>query len=84
MVLLREVRRVGVWGTGGSFFSVTRRHCPSYRLQWWSGPGATPWETPFSKEGLSELALVGDCCNPWARSIVAVSIDTNQKLVSFV
>ena len=67
---------------GVSFFlNFTRRHCPSYRLQWWSCPGATQWGRPFSKEGLSELALVGDSRNPWVRRSAAVSIDTNNKLV---
>lgn len=82
----RDQGRCGCGGSNMSFifpFSFTCQHCPSYRLQWWSCPGATQWETPFSKEGLSELALVGGSRNPWVRRIVAVSIDTNNTLVSF-
>lgn len=60
----------------------TRRLCPSYRLQWWSCPGLTQWERLFSKEGLSELALVGGSHNPWVRRCVAALIDTNERLVS--
>lgn len=82
----REISRGRCWGGERrvSFYFFTRRHCPSYRLQWWSCPGATQWGTPFSKEGLSGLALAGGSRNPWVRRRAAVSIDTNNKLVSLL
>ena len=73
---------MGVWSPSFCLLNFTRQHCPSYRLQWWSCPGATQWGTPFSKEGLSERALAGGSRNPWVRRRTAVSIDTNNKLVS--
>lgn len=72
-------------GEGVSLLSsFPPQHCPSYRLQWWSCPGATQWGTPFSKEELSERAPVGDSRNPSVQRFAAVSIDTNNKLVSLL
>lgn len=85
-ILLQEVATDNWrWPCGVSsllFVYLTRWHCPFYRLQWWSCPGATQWGTPFSKEGLSELALVEDSRNPWVHRNATVLIDTNDILVS--
>lgn len=85
-VLLQEVGTDNWrWPCGVSslhFVNLTRWQRPFYRLQWWSCPGATQWGTPFSKEGLSELALVEDSRNPGVHRNATVLINMNDILVS--